>query len=236
MMTKRIASVLSIVFAVLGASAASAGAVTQSLELAWRPTPSTFNDLHIGDFFQINAPVSSLHTEPGKATEGTIACEEAPSGTFSGLKGNLETNNEKTDKAELSLGGGKLYAKIACTNNTALGTNVYVSMEPNGAQLNLTVGKKKAEIKEKSAAQPFYMTLTYSGGGKCHYAIKKLKGTLTIGPSSEVEENFQKQKFALRKDTSSTLGCPKGAAFSAMFISMWVQIESEQHFVVGFVH
>jgi hypothetical protein len=235
-MTKRILVVLSIVFALLGAGAASAAAVTQSLELAWRPTPSTFNDLNIGDFVQIDAPVSSLHTEPGKATEGTIACEEASSSTFSGLKGFLETNNEKTDKAELVIGAGKLYSKIACTNNTALGATVSVAMEPNGAQLNLTVGKKKAEINEKSASQPFYMSLAYSGGGKCGYSIKKLKGTLTIGPASEVEENFQKQKFPLRKDIASTLGCPKGAAFSAMFISMMVTIESEQQFVAGFVH
>jgi len=233
---RRIALLVLIVFGALGVGAVSASAVTQSLELAWHPTPNTFNDLNIGDFIQIDAPVSSLRTEAGKPAEGAITCEEPSSGTFSGLKGYLETNNEKVDKAELVLGGGKLYSKAQCPNNTALGATVLVSMEPNGAQLNLTVGKGKAEIKEKSATQPFYMTLSYSGGGKCHYGAKKLKGTLAIGPSGEVEENFQKQKFALRKDVSSTLGCPKTAAFSAAFVSMIVMGETESHFVAGSVH
>jgi hypothetical protein len=234
-MRKRIALVVPIVFAVLAAASSSAGAAVQNFELA-SLSGELHNALHTGAFIQIDAPVSSLITEPGKPTQGTIGCEEASTSTFSGLKGTLELNNEKTDKAELILGGGKFAKKLACTNNTALGASVSIAMEPNGAQLNLSASKKKAEIKERSAGQPFYMSLAYSGGGACKYAIKKLKGTLTLGASGEIKESFQKQKFALRKDVSSSLGCPKNAAFSALFTSMIQQLESgESVFVFGFL-
>jgi hypothetical protein len=65
------------------------------------------------------------------------------------------------------------------------------------------------------------LTVGYTGGSICWYAMKKLKGTLKlepyeIEPWKQVSLHFEEQKGTLTKAISDP-GCPKKVTVSATF-------------------
>jgi hypothetical protein len=172
----RLGAALIAVLALAALVTATASAASQKLDLTWEVeahqlAPAQTFDMALGSSVaneRTDGPLT-LATNPG-----TVTCDptEFP---WSGLGGVDETNDEKTDKLEMS----EDYFDGACSNTTGLGTKALVGLIPDDSILNLS-SKGKAELKAQSGAAPIYLIVIYSGGDECLYTTTKLKGSLSL--------------------------------------------------------
>jgi hypothetical protein len=194
---------------------ATASAASQKLDLTWEVeahqlAPAQTFDMALGSSVaneRTDGPLT-LATNPG-----TVTCDptEFP---WSGLGGVDETNDEKTDKLEMS----EDYFDGACSNTTGLGTKALVGLIPDDSILNLS-SKGKAELKAQSGAAPIYLIVIYSGGDECLYTTTKLKGSLSLvrsGAGNQLSQLYTNQKVKLVKEDSSP-ECRTKVALSAPF-------------------
>jgi hypothetical protein len=151
-----------------------------------------------------------------ETSTGTATCEGA---AFSGIRGTALTNGEVTDTVEMHEGEGTLAGGSKCSNTSPLGTEAEMIVIPDNAILNLKGGKGQVQLKAKSAAEPVYVGILYSGGALCYYKATTLKGTLAFAPQGEWRQvvlTFTKAKVKLVKELSSAT-CEKKATISASF-------------------
>lgn len=174
-----------------------------------------------------------------ETNDGTLTC--IPSGGpkgVSGLLGQLLTNDEKTDYAELEAPFGVLAGEPGCASSIPLGSNAALGLGVLGARLSLS-SNGTAEIKKalgEGAAGEIRIGFDEDEFGnyvaECRYTYTKLKGTVMGGDpyggfgGKLVEVYFTKQKLKLFRSFPEK-ACPTKATLTVPFESTDVPVGPE---------
>jgi hypothetical protein len=185
---------------------ATAAAKTKKLDLTWNFAE---HQLAPGEEFRMNNQASEIKFEVGT---GVVTCSSGSFPEDQGFIGKDQTNDETTDKVEIT----EYYGTITggnCASTSGLGSTSSTYFSPGLSILSLSGSKGTAQIKAKSKTNPISASFYFSGGDYCAYTATTLKGTLTLEPAdaelNQVVLSFSKQKLKRLKGSSPE--CPKSA-------------------------
>lgn len=196
--------------ALLGLAATAAGKASASGLNTDLTFGFTDTQLGVGEYVRMNNDASiTIATNPG-----TVECDASEYPNTQGFYGLDETNDRSTDRIRLQYAHGAIGERAPCSNDTPLGSDALVYVNPHEAVLALTGSKGKADIIAKSAREPINVEVSYSGGDRCIYTTSKLKGTMTVGGFTELD--FPSAKLKLNK-AKSAVECSKAASISMPF-------------------